>query len=70
MKKVTIFSWGYWGRGSSAAQFVKVADAVEASRGYKPLLFVDVRLQRSVRAANFRECIQRIGRRATISLDE
>jgi hypothetical protein len=53
-KKITIFSWGYWGWGSSAAQFVKGADAVEASRGYEPLLFVDVRLQRSVRAANFR----------------
>jgi len=53
MKKPTIFSWGYWGWGSSAAQFVKAADAVEAARGYGPLLFVDVRLQRSVRAANF-----------------
>ena len=32
-------SWGYWGWGSSAAQFVKAADAVEASRGFdiKPL---------------------------------
>jgi hypothetical protein len=52
-RKLTIFSWGYWGWGSSAAQFVKAADAVEAARGYEPPLFVDVRLQRSVRAANF-----------------
>lgn len=34
MKKLTVFSWGYWGWGSSAAQFVKASDAVEASRGY------------------------------------
>jgi len=53
MKKLTIFSWGYWGWGSSAAQFIQAADAVEASRGFDPPLFVDIRLQRSVRAANF-----------------
>jgi hypothetical protein len=52
-RKLTIFSWGYWGWGSSAAKFVKAADAVEGARGYVPPLFVDVRLQRSVRAANF-----------------
>ena len=53
MKKLTVFSWGYWGWGSSAAEFVKAVDAVEAARKHEPLLFVDVRLQRSVRAANF-----------------
>jgi hypothetical protein len=53
MKKLTIFSWGYWGWGNSAAQFIEAADAVEASRGFDPPLFVDIRLQRSVRAANF-----------------
>ena len=53
MKKLTIFSWGYWGWGSSAAQFVKAADAVETARGFQPPLFVDIRIQRSVRAVNF-----------------
>jgi len=53
MKPLTIFSWGYWGWGSSAAQFLKAADAVEAARGYEPPVFVDIRIQRSVRAANF-----------------
>jgi len=31
MKKWTIFSWGYREWGSSAAQFVKTADGVEAA---------------------------------------
>jgi hypothetical protein len=53
MKKVTMFSWGYWGWGSSATQFVKAVDAVEAARGFAPMLFFDIRIQRSVRAANF-----------------
>jgi hypothetical protein len=53
MKQLTIFSWGYWGWGSSAAQFVTAADAVEAARGLKPPVFVDIRIQRSVRAVNF-----------------
>jgi len=29
------------------------ADAVEAARGFEPPFFVDIRIQRSVRAANF-----------------
>jgi hypothetical protein len=53
MEKATMFSWGYWGWGSSAAQFVNAADAVEAAREFKPPVFVDIRIQRSVRAVNF-----------------
>lgn len=53
-RKLTIFSWGYWGWGNSARHFVKAADAVEASRGYNQLIFVDVRLRRAARAVCFR----------------
>jgi hypothetical protein len=40
MKKLTISSWGYWGWGSSAAEFVKGADAVEAARGVNALFLL------------------------------
>lgn len=50
---LTIFSWGYWGWGTSAIQFVKLADAVEAARGFGPPFFVDIRLRRSGRAVDF-----------------
>ena len=40
MKKLTLFSWGYWGWGSSAAQFVKAADVVEAARGVNALFLL------------------------------
>src|SRR5579862_7440579 len=49
-----IFSWGYWGWGTTAADFLRAADAVEASRGYAPPLFVDIRIGRDVRAIGFR----------------
>ncbi len=49
-----IFSWGYWGWGTTTAEFVRAADAVEASRGYAPPLFVDIRIARDVRAIEFR----------------
>jgi hypothetical protein len=55
MKKLTIYSWGYWGWGTHADRFVKVVDCVEASRGYKPPIFVDIRIRRSVRATDFKE---------------
>ena len=53
MKKLTIFSWGYWGWGHCADRFVKVVDRVEASRGFKPPFFVDIRIRHSGRAVNF-----------------
>jgi len=55
MKKLTIFSWGFWGWGTHAESFVKVVDHVEASRGFKPPIFVDIRIRRTGRAPNFRE---------------
>ena len=50
---VTLFSWGYWGWGTSTRQLLEAVDAVELSRGYQPPLFVDIRLSRSVRATGF-----------------
>jgi hypothetical protein len=49
----TMFTWGYWGWGTTTRQFVQAADAVEASRGFNPPLFVDIRIRRSVRAPGF-----------------
>jgi hypothetical protein len=53
MKPLAIFSWGYYGWGNWTKQLVKAVDAVEESRGYKPPIFVDVRLRREVRAPGF-----------------
>ncbi len=53
MKRLTAFSFGYWGWGNSTEQLVQAADAVERSRGFKPPIFVDVRISRSVRAVGF-----------------
>ena len=36
-KMITIFSWGYWGWGSTTRQLVQAVDATEAARGYGPL---------------------------------
>lgn len=55
MAKLTIFSWGYWGWGNEAARFVEAVDAVEASRGFAPPAFVDIRIRRSVRAKQFQD---------------
>lgn len=54
-KSLNLFSWGYWGWGSTTKQFVESADLAEKARGFNPPLFVDVRLDRSVRAPGFRE---------------
>ena len=50
----TVFMFGYWGWGNNTGELVKAIDAVEESRGFKKPLFVDVRIQRNVRAAGFR----------------
>ena len=49
----TLFSWGYYGWGNHTQNLVEAVDAVEASRGFEPPFFVDVRIRRSVRAAGF-----------------
>lgn len=52
---ITLFSWGYWGWGNATPQLVEAVDAVEGARGFRPPLFVDIRIKRSVRAAGFRD---------------
>jgi hypothetical protein len=49
----TLFSWGYYGWGNHTPDLVEAVDAVEASRGFQPPFFVDIRIRRSVRAAGF-----------------
>jgi hypothetical protein len=49
------FSWGYEGWGNHTEALVEIVDAVEASRGYGPPLFVDIRIRRAVRAIGFRD---------------
>src|SRR5450759_2985969 len=53
MEPLTLFTWGYWGWGHATKQLIKAVDAVEAARGFKPPMFVDIRLSRSVRAPGF-----------------
>jgi hypothetical protein len=53
MKRITIFTWGYYGWGNHTPQLVEAVDAVEASRGFKPPMFVDIRIRRTVRAQGF-----------------
>jgi hypothetical protein len=55
MKRITAFTWGYWGWGTHAADFVRNVDAVERARGWRPPLFVDIRIRRTVRAPNFQQ---------------
>ncbi len=49
----TLFTWGYYGWGNHTPQLVEAVDAVERSRGFEPLLFVDIRIRRAVRAKGF-----------------
>ena len=55
MASLTIFSWGYDGWGNATDGLVRAVDAVERSRGFKPPLFVDIRIRRGARAVGFRE---------------
>lgn len=50
---LTMFTWGYWGWGNITRHLPEAVDAAEAARGFKPPLFVDVRVRRSVRAVGF-----------------
>ena len=49
----TLFTWGYYGWGNHTPDLVRAVDAVEASRGFQPPIFADIRIRRSVRAAGF-----------------
>ena len=53
MKRITLFSWGYWGWGNSVKKFVEATDAIESARGYGSPIFADIRIRRSVRAKGF-----------------
>ncbi len=55
MERLQVFTFGYWGWGNATHQLIESLDAVEADRGFKPPILVDIRLHRSVRAAGFRE---------------
>src|SRR5215472_5981286 len=55
MKRITAFTWGYWGWGTHAADFVRYLDAVEKAHGWKPPLFVDIRIRRTGRAPDFQQ---------------
>lgn len=50
---VTLYTRGYHGWGNATEAFVRLADRVEAARGFAPPLFVDIRIRRSVRAQGF-----------------
>ena len=53
MNPLTVFSWGYWGWGTSTERLLEAVDAVERKCGYKPPVFVDIRYRRSGRAPGF-----------------
>ncbi len=54
MTTPTVYSFGYWGWGTNTQQLVKLASTWEKEQGFKPPLWVDVRLQRQTRAPEFR----------------
>jgi len=52
---LTLFSWGYWGWGSSTPELIRAVDATERRRGFKPPVFFDIRANRGARAPGFRD---------------
>jgi hypothetical protein len=54
LKTIKAFTWGYYGWGSASKEFVRAVDSLERKRGFRPPVFIDIRISRSVRAANFR----------------
>jgi hypothetical protein len=54
MKRISIFSWGFWGWGTATRKLVAAVDAVERQRGFGPPIFVDIRFRRAGRAPGFR----------------
>jgi len=54
-KKLTIYSFGYKGWGNATEKLKQAFDTVEKSRGFKPPVFADIRIRRSVRAEGFKE---------------
>jgi len=54
-KRLTIYSFGYWGWGTATDKLVRLMDTAEKARGKQPPFFVDIRARRNVRAPGFRE---------------
>jgi len=52
-KPLTIFMWGYWGWGNATTDLLALTSRVEKRRGFRPPIFVDIRVRRSVRAQGF-----------------
>jgi hypothetical protein len=50
---LTMFTWGYWGWGSTTVQLLKAVDTAEKARGFKPPYFVDIRFERNGQAKGF-----------------
>ena len=50
---ITLFTFGYWGWGTVTEKLVAATDAVEASRGFEPPIFVDIRYRNHTRAPGF-----------------
>ncbi len=50
---ITLFSWGYWGWGNATKQLVEAVDTAENRSGFRPPIFVDIRLRRQGRAKGF-----------------
>jgi hypothetical protein len=48
-----LFSFGYYGWGTSTPELIEAVDAVERKRGFEPPIFVDIRIRRAVRAPGF-----------------
>ncbi|MCY2987435.1 MAG: hypothetical protein NTY19_06160 [Planctomycetota bacterium] len=54
MRKITLFSFGYYGWGNATPKLIEAADAIERCRGFRPPIFVDIRIRRTVRASGFK----------------
>ena len=54
MTPMSIFSWGFWGWGTTTPQLIKAVDAAERQRGFDPPIFVDIRFRRAGRAPGFK----------------
>ena len=52
---VQALTWGYHGWGGASAHFVRAVDALERRRGFRPPVFVDLRISRKVRAHDFQD---------------
>ncbi len=53
-KRLTIYSFGYWGWGNATEQLVRMMDVAEKARGNAPPFFVDARIRRTGRAPGFK----------------